>query len=252
MSADHQNQATRQCPAFFVTGTDTGVGKTLVTAALAHYLTQRGLKVGVMKPVETGVANPKRLGGDAELLRWSCNSDERDEIISPYRFIPPVAPAQAVEAAKTHIDIDLIGELVSELRLKHDIVLIEGAGGLMVPIEGGVLMADFAARLKLPILLVTHPRLGTINHTLLTTYTARAMGLEQVGYIINQMPNQPDEVTANAPHLLGSLASADLLGVLPEVDGDPHHKISSLAAAIAEQPTLHWLLNALSLSLPVE
>lgn len=118
----------------------------------------------------------------------------------------------------------------------------------MVPLEGGFLMADFAARLHLPLLLVTHPRLGTINHTLLTTFAARAMDIEQAGYLINQMPQEPDEAERHAPHQLGALASADLLGVLPEVSGNSREKVRKLSVAISDLPTLSWLLHALSLT----
>jgi len=117
----------------------------------------------------------------------------------------------------------------------------------MVPIRGGFIMADLARELGLPLLIITHPRLGTLNHTLLTTFAARAMELELSGYIINQMPENPDEAEQEAPHLLASLASADLLGVLPEVKGTDHEKVTALAAAIEKMPAYQWLLNGLGL-----
>ena len=117
----------------------------------------------------------------------------------------------------------------------------------MVPIRGGVIMADLARQMELPLLVVTHPRLGTLNHTLLTTFAARAMELELSGFIITRMPENPGEAEKTAPHLLSSLASADLLGVLPEVDGSEQEKIKTLAGEIDKMPAYQWLLNGLGI-----
>lgn len=241
--------AEKPCPAIFITGTDTGVGKTLVTAALARHFTRQGLNVGVMKPIETGVDNPLELGPDAALLRWAAESIDDEDLISPYRFPHPVAPCQAATLAKEQIDTEKIVRAYQTLRQDKDLVLVEGAGGLMVPIRGGYIMADLARQLELPLLVVTHPRLGTLNHTLLTTFAARAMDLALSGYIINQMPVNPDEAEREAPHLLSSLASADLLGVLPEVSGSEQEKITALSAEIEKMPAYQWLLNGLGLQL---
>ncbi len=117
----------------------------------------------------------------------------------------------------------------------------------MVPIRGGFIMADLARQLELPLLVVTHPRLGTLNHTLLTTFAARAMQMDVCGFIINRMPENPGEAERMAPHLLSSLASADLLGVLPEVTGSEREKVKLLAGAISSLPAYQWLLSGLGL-----
>lgn len=235
------------CPAIFVTGTDTGVGKTLVTAALARHFVEKGMKVGVMKPIETGVEDVNSLGADASLLSWAADSKDDDDLISPYRFTDPVAPCQAATFDNRPIDPDEISKAFCSLRQGKDIVLVEGAGGLMVPIRGGYIMADLARQLALPLLVITHPRLGTLNHTLLTTFAARAMDLELCGYIVNQMPVHPEKAVHGTPHLLASLASADLLGVLPEVVGSDHEKIKRLVGEVAGLPAYQWLLNGLGL-----
>jgi dethiobiotin synthetase len=237
----------KPCPAIFITGTDTGVGKTLVSAALARHFASQGLNVGVMKPIETGIDNPAELGPDASLLRWAAKSSDADDLISPYRFQLPAAPCQAATSAKEQIDTDKIVNAYQSVRQGKDIVLIEGAGGLMVPIRGGYIMADLARQLELPLLVITHPRLGTLNHTLLTTFAARAMDMQIGGYIINQMPENPDKTEQGVPHLLSSLASADLLGVLPEVTGAEQDKVKRLAGEIAQMPAYQWLLNGLGL-----
>jgi dethiobiotin synthetase len=240
--------ADRSCPALFITGTDTGIGKTIIAAALARHFRTLGLRVGVMKPIETGVENPARLGQDATLLRWAAGSTETADLISPYRFTRPLAPCQAATAAKQQIDIDRIIQAGMTLRLGSDILLIEGAGGLMVPIRGGYLMADLAKQLGASLLIITQPRLGTLNHTLLTTYAARTMELDISGFIINRMPEAPGEVEREAPHLLASLASADLLGVLPEVLHDKDQdKVTHLAEAIDKMPAYHHFLQGLGL-----
>jgi dethiobiotin synthetase len=202
-----------------------------------------------MKPVETGVEDPSGPGPDASLLRWAAATGDADELVSPYRFRLPLAPCQAAEAAGEQIDIARIVKAGQNLRQDNDLLLIEGAGGLMVPIRGGYLMADLAMQLAVPILIVTHPRLGTLNHTLLTTFAARSMGLELCGFIINRMPGEPGAAEKEAPHLLASLASADLLGVLPEVHGTEREKVDALAGEIGRMPAYNWFVSGLGLEL---
>lgn len=234
-------------PALFVTGTDTDVGKTIVTAALARHFRRKGLKIGVMKPIETGVADVTRLGPDGALLRWASESQDPDELISPYRFQRPLAPCQAAELENRLIDIELLVQSLNTLRSGKDLVLVEGAGGLMVPIRGGFVMADLARQMDLPLLVITHPRLGTLNHTLLTTFAARSMGLELSGFIINNMPAEPGEAEREAPHLLAALASADLLGVLPGLSGTNEEIVEQLSLLIGDLPAYNWLVNGIGL-----
>jgi dethiobiotin synthetase len=231
----------------FVTGTDTGVGKTLVAAALTWHLKSSGLDVGVMKPVETGVADTGRPGPDATLLQWAADCADAPELIAPYRLQTPLAPALAAEEESVRIDLAHIGETARSLCDRHGFTIIEGAGGLMVPLAGGLLVADLVLQLGLPLLIVCRPGLGTINHTLLTVHAARTMGIPLAGFIINGMPEQPDAAEALAPHNLASLASADLLGVLPRVEGGEKDKVKALADAVAGLPTLPWLHSALGI-----
>lgn len=231
----------------FVTGTDTGVGKTLVAAALAVFLRRRGLDVGVMKPVETGVADPGELGNDGRLLKWAAATSDEAGLICPYRLRAPLAPAVAAEKERVFIDCGQLIETVDLLAARHDYLIVEGAGGLMTPLNGGILLADFAKNIGLPLLTVCRPGLGTINHTLLTIFAARAMAIPLAGFLINNMPPVPDEAEKAAPHTLAALASADLLGVLDQVSGTPEERITALAAQLAKLPTLPWLLAGLNL-----
>lgn len=229
----------------FVTGTDTGIGKTLVSAALALFLSERGLNVGVMKPIESGVDEPSLLGHDGALLQWASQSGDGIDEISPYRLRAPLAPAQAAKKEECFIDFSGLITTAQTLGARHDFLIIEGSGGLMTPVNGGLLMADLAKGMGLPLLVVTSPRLGTINHTLLTIFAAQQMEIAVAGYLINRMPTQPEEAEETAPHTLSSLASADILGVLPEVKGDEQSKVVSLSVTLKTLPSLPWLLSGL-------
>lgn len=234
-------------PAIFITGIDTGVGKTLFTAALARNLANRGLQVGVMKPLETGLKETSSIGEDAALLQWAASSEDNEELISPCRLELAASPHQAAKDSGSQIDVDTIIRAFQKLQKGKDIVLVEGAGGLMVPIVGGYLMADLVRDLSLPLLIITHPELGTLNHTLLTTFAARTMELPVTGLVINRMPQKPDKIATEAPHLLSSLASADLLGVLPVVEGNDKEKVIQISDAIGKMPTYQWLLKKIEI-----
>ena len=229
----------------FITGTDTGVGKTLVAASLSKVLTDRGVKVGVMKPAESGVANPKALGPDAQLLKWASNSSLRDDEISPYRLSAPLAPSVAASEEKKRIDYNSLLEQAQTIINNHDFTIIEGAGGLMVPLSGGFLMADLASNLKLPLLIVCRPTLGTVNHTLLTLFAAKNMEIPVAGYLLNNMPQEKSLAEEKAAHTLATLTSDELLAVLEEVYGDDQQKVTQLAQQIIESRTLSLLARCL-------
>ena len=231
----------------FVSGTDTGVGKTLVTAALALYLRRRGVDVGVMKPVETGVDDTADLGPDASLLQWAAATDDPPELVAPYRLKAPLAPSVAAKREGIVIDVARLLETAGRLGERHEFLLIEGAGGLMVPLAGGLLMADLIRQSGLPLLVVCRPDLGTINHTLLTTFAAQAMGIPTAGFLINNMPSEPDAACASAPETLVNLATADLLGVLDHCHGNDREKAQQLSDQIPLLHTLPWLLMKLGL-----
>jgi dethiobiotin synthetase len=168
-------------------------------------------------------------------------------MISPYRFPLPAAPDLAARDAGEVIHPAEILAAEEGLAEQHDFVIVEGAGGLMVPLRGGYLISDLARDLGYPLLVVTRPDLGTINHTLLTVHAARTMDLEVAGMILNRMPKHPGKVESSAPHTLASLASTDLLAVTPEIDGEPDQQVEQLARTIEESPTFTWLLNALGI-----
>ncbi|MBW7957091.1 MAG: dethiobiotin synthase [Deltaproteobacteria bacterium] len=182
---------------FFITGTDTGVGKTEVACMLARAFRAAGLKPGVMKPVETGC--PERDGRllpmDALKLKEASGTDADLDLINPYRFAPPLAPITASELSGISIDFQKIKSCAKELSNTHDVMLVEGAGGLLTPIVQGKYMADLALDLGLPIIIVSANRLGTINHTLLTARCAAALRLKVAGIILNNPAPRRDDLS---------------------------------------------------------
>ncbi len=233
----------------FITGTDTGVGKTIFAASLALFLRSKGLNVGVMKPAESGVDNPAELGPDAKLLSWAAQQDAPAELTSPYRLRAALAPAVAAQQENVKIVPGTIQANFEALCDMHDFVIVEGAGGLMAPVAGGMLIADIARPMQIPLLIVSRPDLGTINHTFLTVFAAQQMQLPLAGYLINRMPENPDSACRTAPHTMASLISADLLGVLPEAGQKSETEmVEALAREIKASPARTLMLQNLGLA----
>jgi len=200
----------------FVTGTDTGVGKTIVAATLARLLRMNGVSVGVMKPVTSGCREEsgQLVSDDARLLCQGAGISVTEDI-APYRLREPLAPAEAARIDGVRIDFAAIKASFDRLASLYQYVIVEGAGGLMVPLSGGLLVADLARELDLPLLVVARPGLGTINHTVLTCFAAQQLGLQVAGVIINGMPEHPGRAEQGAPHQIGSLCGAPVLGIWP-------------------------------------
>ncbi len=230
----------------FITGTDTGVGKTCIGAALARLLKSRGVSVGVMKPIESGVTDVNQLGEDGALLAWAAGSGDPVELITPYRLQHPVAPAVAASKEQIRIVPGLLREAFDELAGRHDFMIVEGAGGLMTPLAGGHLVADLARSLPLPLLLVAGLKLGTLNHTLLTLTAAATHELSVAGYILNGMPDTPGLAEESAPHTMASLTAADLLAVTPQIaDNDPQQRVVKMVETLQQLPSCDFLLRAI-------
>lgn len=184
-------------PAFFITGTDTNVGKTEAACSLARSFAEAGLKVGVMKPVETGcpVEGGRIMPVDALRLKAASGTGADLDLINPYRFTAPVAPDLAARLFGASIDLNRIRDIFIGLQAAHDLMLIEGAGGLLAPCAEGKSMADLARLLGSPLVIVSANRLGTINHTLLTVNCARQMGLAIKGIILNNPAPLEDDLS---------------------------------------------------------
>ena len=206
--------------AIFITGTDTRVGKTLVACGLAALLKECGYRVGVMKPVETGCEerDGQLFPQDAYYLKESSGCAEPLERICPYRLRAPLAPSVAAEMEGVKIDIDRLTSLYAEINSAHDVTLVEGAGGLLVPILPHYTYADLAKLLKLPLVVVAANRLGAINHLLLTLEHASCRGLRVLGYVLNHLESQPSLAGETNPAALRSLTSVPCLGEVPYVE----------------------------------
>lgn len=228
----------------FVTGTDTGVGKTIVAAVLSRVLKLRGVDVGVMKPVTSGCEEREGqlVSDDAELLAWAAGV-ECNEDVAPYLLREPIAPVEAARIDGVRIDTERIANSFNNLCTRHQFVIVEGAGGLMVPLNGGVLMADLALHLNLPLLVVARPNLGTINHSLLTCFSAGQMGLEVRGVVVNRFPLNPGLAEKGAPHQIGSLCGSPILGIWDDVDGSQEEKVEKLAERFNGDPKSDIILR---------
>lgn len=217
----------------FITGTDTGVGKTLIAAGLALALKQMGVDVGVMKPVETGCARLRsdvvsrapespvsgRDGAlapdDAQFLRDMAGANDDMSLINPYALTEPLAPAVAAQREGVTIDINVIRRAFQSLCSQHQIVIVEGAGGLLAPLTQGYFMADMAQLFQLPLVLVTRASLGTINHTLLSLSYARQRGLSVSGVLMNHATREHGIAEETNAEFIRGLVDCPFLGVVP-------------------------------------
>jgi dethiobiotin synthetase len=178
-------------PGLFIIGTDTGVGKTFVTAALARALNARGMDVGVMKPIETGcrLRQGKLYPADGAFLRQAAGVRDSLDLVTPVRFRLPLAPYAAAIREGRKVDLRLIDQAYRTLRKRHSFLLVEGIGGLLVPIRRDYTVLDLIRRFGLPVLVVARPGLGTINHTLLTVQRLQEAKVAVAGVLLNPAPS---------------------------------------------------------------
>lgn len=217
----------------FVTGTDTGVGKTVVAAAICAALVARGEQVAAFKPAVTGL---EEAAGDwprdHDLLSRAAGGGQAAEQVAPYRYRPPLSPHYAAELAGETIDP---ARLLSVARRAGDRLLVaEGVGGLMVPITSGYLVRDLAVDLGLPVLVAARTGLGTINHTLLTVEAARAAGLRVAGIVMTPWPHEPEPIEQSNRETVERLSGV-------AVSGLPPTWLGALAQAGEALPLDDWL-----------
>jgi dethiobiotin synthetase len=215
----------------FVTGTDTGVGKSVLAASVCAALAARGERVAAFKPVVTGLDDATgEFGHDHELLAAAANAGQAPEDVAPYRFGPPLSP---------HLAAELAGERIEPARLleaarAHELLVCEGVGGLMVPITTGYLVRDLAIDLGLPVIVAARTGLGTINHTLLTVEAARTAGLWVAGVVMTPWPEEPAEIERSNRETVERLSRV-------RVGGLSHTDRERLAETGASLPLDDWL-----------
>ena len=204
---------------FFVTGTGTEVGKTVVAAVIARSLAVAGSRVAVFKPAESGL---DEMGEpDHALLRRAAGSTQRDDEIAPYRYPDPVSPHLGAELAGAGIDPATVVRAAGAAATRADYLVCEGVGGLLVPLTLGYLVRDLARELGLPVVIAAEPGLGTINHTLLTIEAARAVGLEPALVVLTPWPGDPSVVERSNRDAIERLGSVRV-EALPHLDlGSP-------------------------------
>jgi dethiobiotin synthetase len=220
----------------FVTGTGTGVGKTILSAALLASMRAAGEQVRAHKPVVTGLDDPP--GGwppDHELLALAAGMEA--EQVAPLRYGPPLSP---------HLASALEGEQIDRVRLIADahaaaageeILILEGVGGLLVPLTGDFTVRDLALELALPLLIAAQPVLGTINHTLLTLHSARGSGLDVRAVVLTPWPEQPSAMEHSNRETIKRLGGVEVQGLPMVSSPDPQ----ALAAAGSQLPWRQWL-----------
>jgi dethiobiotin synthetase len=217
---------------FFITGTDTGVGKTLIAGAFIKTIQFLGKKVCGMKPVESGCGRQGEVlvPCDGTFLKQVSHVDEPLILVTPCCLESPLAPMAAAEVDGRDLDISGIGRAFSELSGRYEVLVVEGIGGLMVPITKDYYALDLARELGLPLIVVARPGLGTINHIMLTVHCALRTGLTVAGIVINygQSPENSLAERTN-PKLLSQISPVSLIGTFPYLNSREEDAITKAA-----------------------
>jgi len=201
---------------YFITGTDTGVGKTVVTAALAALYRKHGWDVGVMKPFETGIDPKHGSPSDARLLREISGTQDAWDEIAPYRFKTPASPLYAAQVEGISIERPRVLAAFQNLAHRHQTMLVEGAGGIEVPIAKNYRMSDLILDLGLPVILVARTRVGALNHIFLTLELAKQKGIAVAGVLFNSLDDcEASEVEQASATLVAESTDCPVLGQMP-------------------------------------
>ncbi|MDD3236479.1 MAG: dethiobiotin synthase [Candidatus Gastranaerophilales bacterium] len=226
----------------FVTGTDTDIGKTVVTAGLAAVMQSLGYKAGVLKPLQSGaiIQGSFMISPDLSFVK---RIDPYVTTQASYILKEPTAPYIAAELENVEIDLNVIQKDYSRMAQTCDTVIVEGSGGLLVPVAPHVLMSELPKKLNLPCVIVARPDLGTINHTLLTINQAISEGLKVSGVIINRYPEgTEDYAIKTAPRMIEEYSDAKILGIIKDFD-TKHIQPSVLIDAMVNSVDLEKIFN---------
>jgi dethiobiotin synthetase len=219
----------------FVTGTDTGVGKTWIAAGLTAVLRRWGLSACYFKPVQRGCPeeNGRLIPTDARFARELAGLAEPLELLTPITLRLPLAPGVAAAREGVAVDLERIARAREELGRRYDLLVTEGAGGLYVPLKDNeFLVLDMAQWLRLPLIVVARAGLGTINHTALTVKAAQRAGVPVAGVVINRYPERPSLAEETNPEVIAALTDTPILGKVPEISeiASPEGRAAFLAA----------------------
>ncbi len=222
-------------PGLFITGTDTGVGKTVVAGGIADWFRRRGQRVAVLKPCATGCVHRREglVSEDAEFLAVCADSRHPLDLICPQRYAEPLAPSVAADRAGTPLDWEVIQRSINILCGDSDVLIVEGVGGILVPMSPTHTVRDMAEWLGLPAVVVARPGLGTINHSLLTIESLRVGKIRIAGTVINRYP--PDTAgTAEetSPRVIEKRSGVPILCLVPDEPLPPGRLPAGIIAAM--------------------
>lgn len=233
---------------YFITGTDTNIGKTVVTAGLLAGFHNRGIKTAVFKPVVSGamIKDGQLVSQDIQFYLCTAQIDQLPKEICCYCFEPPVSPHLAAKMAGVKIRLSVIKQAFQHLTTMNQMVLVEGAGGLAVPVTGAdFTMADLARELRIPLILVTRPGLGTINHTVLTVEYAKGSGIAVKGIVVNGCPAEGlNQMEEDNVEMIKQMTGVPILGLLPRVNGlsVEESRPGNLIEVVSKQIDWHYLM----------
>ena len=219
-------------PGLFVTATDTEVGKTVVAGAIADHFRRQGLRTAVLKPVATGAVHRREgwVSEDAEFLASCADTPFPLDLVCPQRYREPLAPAVAADRSGEPLDWEAIDRSLRLMTAESDVIVVEGVGGILVPMDKEHTVLDVARWLKLPTVVVARPNLGTINHTLLTIETLRRAGVRIAGVVINRYPSDtPSTAEETNPRYIEKYGRVPVLTIVPN---EPALKHPPLPATI--------------------
>ena len=220
--------------AYFITGTDTGVGKTVITAGLAGSMRKLGVNVGVMKPIATGI--PQKTGFkslDVTIIANASSTKDSEDLINPV-FLPiPTSPYDATKLLSLPVDMPLILAKFSKLLSAYDVLLVEGIGGIMTPITKNFFVADMIKAMGIETIIVTRATLGTLNHTMMTYNMCKDFDIKIKGLIINNFDEKGTAAEKNAPVTLHEITGLDILGVVPFIKD--YNKIDTMIEMVGKK-----------------
>jgi dethiobiotin synthetase len=205
-------------PGLFVTATDTDVGKTVIAGAIANYFLRQGARVAVSKPVATGCVRRREglVSEDAEFLASCADAHFPLDMICPQRYKEPLAPAVAADRAKQPLDWSAIDRSLQLMSRESDVIIVEGVGGIMVPLDKEHTTLELARWLGLAAVIVARPNLGTLNHTLLTIETLRRANVPIAGVVINRYPAEtPGTAEETNPRYIEKFGKTPILAIVP-------------------------------------
>ena len=220
----------------FIIGIDTEIGKTTIAAGLSNLLFRKGIEIGVMKPFATGIKRYSKdfKSLDTKMLKNASGNKDNDNIINPYFYSMPTAPYLAKKILKLNenIDIEEILNKYKEIEMRHDFTIVEGIGGLMVPLSKDFSVADLASIINIPIILITSNRIGSINHIIMTSRLAILYKLKIKGIIINNkckfLETYYKLITNSLPRVVEELTQCKVLATIPYIKKPTAKKIANI------------------------